>query len=326
MKSVCIIGAGAAGLCVGKACLKFGYSFTIFEQAKEVGGTWVFHEGIGGHSSMYEKMHTNLPKEIMCFPGFPFPENSRSFVDHVEVLRYLQDYGRDIHQFIKFDSKVVKVSRNIEEGKWNVKIQKNDKIEEFLFDIVFVCNGHFFEPRFPDFSNDFSIPFIHSHDYRKSSDYSGKTVAIVGAGPSGVDIALQDYLDSLFFIGLNMVVLPFLLFEFQTSFAFSLIEGRSAVIKKEQIDNWEQERLQYLTSKDISHKYFHILGDSQWDYYKDLAKLSKIPYSIPPVIQKIYEDVGRGRRTSITEYKTINYEILSETEFRQYDSGHRDFS
>ena len=56
MKSVCIIGGGAAGLCVGKACLKSGYSFTIFEQTEQVGGTWVYHEEIGVHSSMYEKM------------------------------------------------------------------------------------------------------------------------------------------------------------------------------------------------------------------------------------------------------------------------------
>ena len=273
----------------------------------------------------------------MCFRGYPFPENSRSFVDHAEVLKYLQNYAKDINQFIQFNSKVAKVTRDNREDKWNVRIQKTkeDETEDFTFDAVFVCNGHFFKPRMPGFSKDLSIPFVHSHDYRSPSFYSGKTVAIIGAGPSGVDIALQvckdakkvylchrtfsktklefpenvkivpgvssasenklilengetlenlgavifctgyrmsldffdsdivtlkendsfvsplfahvahiNFVNSLFFIGLNMVVLPFVLFDYQIALALSLMEGRAEVIGKEEINTWEQRRLE----------------------------------------------------------------------------------
>ena len=36
---------------------------------------------------------TNLPKEIMAFPDFPFDASLPSFVMHHDVLNYLQKYA-----------------------------------------------------------------------------------------------------------------------------------------------------------------------------------------------------------------------------------------
>lgn len=46
---------------------------------------------------------TNLPKEVMQFPDFPFPEKEESFVHHADVLNYLEDYAMhyNLHQYIK---------------------------------------------------------------------------------------------------------------------------------------------------------------------------------------------------------------------------------
>ena len=46
---------------------------------------------------------TNLPKEVMAYPGFPFPKHLPSFVVHKDVLQYLQDYAKhyDVEKFIK---------------------------------------------------------------------------------------------------------------------------------------------------------------------------------------------------------------------------------
>jgi cation diffusion facilitator CzcD-associated flavoprotein CzcO len=38
---------------------------------------------------------TNIPKEIMPFPDFPFHETEASFVHHTDVLRYLQEYAHN---------------------------------------------------------------------------------------------------------------------------------------------------------------------------------------------------------------------------------------
>jgi phytoene dehydrogenase-like protein len=58
---IAIIGAGGAGLCAGRHCLEKNFSFDIFEQTGNVGGTWNYTECIGRdengvpvHSSMYQ--------------------------------------------------------------------------------------------------------------------------------------------------------------------------------------------------------------------------------------------------------------------------------
>ena len=48
---------------------------------------------------------TNFPKEIMCFPGFPFSPQLPSFPHHSDVLSYLNQYAKryNLHQFIHFE-------------------------------------------------------------------------------------------------------------------------------------------------------------------------------------------------------------------------------
>lgn len=63
-KSVCIIGAGPAGLCTAKCCISTeagggNINVTIFEQNKRLGGTWVYdgeEDAAEKHSSMYENL------------------------------------------------------------------------------------------------------------------------------------------------------------------------------------------------------------------------------------------------------------------------------
>lgn len=75
MKSVAIIGAGAAGLCMARylCANRKLFNFVIYEKAKEIGGTWVYdgkshslqHGPTGidalrknrdSHSSMYKSL------------------------------------------------------------------------------------------------------------------------------------------------------------------------------------------------------------------------------------------------------------------------------
>lgn len=56
-----------------------------------------------------------------------------------------------------------------------------------------VCNGHYNEPVFPNLPGKelFQGKQYHSHEYRKPEPFSGKKVLIIGAGPSGMDLALH---------------------------------------------------------------------------------------------------------------------------------------
>ncbi|KTF75211.1 hypothetical protein cypCar_00027095, partial [Cyprinus carpio] len=99
---VAVIGAGAAGLCAARHLLSRPDTFAppvVYELTKNIGGTWVYEERVGFydnglpiHSSMYRDLRTNIPKEVMSFPDFPFAKHLPSFVHHTEVRKYLEQY------------------------------------------------------------------------------------------------------------------------------------------------------------------------------------------------------------------------------------------
>lgn len=58
---VAVIGAGTAGLSAAKHSLANGFEVVVFEQARQVGGTWVYTDNTGAdefgldvHTSMYQ--------------------------------------------------------------------------------------------------------------------------------------------------------------------------------------------------------------------------------------------------------------------------------
>lgn len=73
--------------------------------------------------------------------------------------------------------------------KWSVKVRdlQRDTIVTEAFDAIMVCNGHYFQPRIPKISGHdvFAGKQMHSHDYRVPEIFDGKTVVVLGAGPSG---------------------------------------------------------------------------------------------------------------------------------------------
>ncbi|XP_012283263.1 flavin-containing monooxygenase FMO GS-OX-like 4 [Orussus abietinus] len=208
---VCVVGAGAAGLCAGRhlASDLVTWEPAIFEQTSQVGGTWVYDERTGTdefgypiHSSMYKHLKTNLPYKIMDFPDYRnLLKDDYSSATHQEVLAYLQAYANhfDLYRFIKFNTRVENVRPvvNSDEGhtKWQVRVKnvETHEIQVRDFDVVMVCNGHYFEPSIPAIPGVGSFPgeILHSHSYREPNKFAQKTVVILGASMSGIDIGLE---------------------------------------------------------------------------------------------------------------------------------------
>ncbi|XP_031441259.1 flavin-containing monooxygenase FMO GS-OX-like 4 [Clupea harengus] len=210
---VAVIGAGAAGLCAARHLLSRPDLFAppvVYELTQCVGGTWVYEEQVGTYkngmpiySSMYRDLRTNIPKEVMSFPDFPFESHLPSFVHHTEVRKYLEKYCDHfkIRDHIQFETTVdVVVPVGVENGwqglAWDVTT--SDGIDpstavESRFDAVMVCNGHFFEPYIPAIPDleKFTGTVMHSHTYRSAEPFAGKSVVVLGAGLSGLDIALE---------------------------------------------------------------------------------------------------------------------------------------
>ncbi|KAL4714912.1 hypothetical protein ACJJTC_014283 [Scirpophaga incertulas] len=208
MSRVCVIGAGAAGLCAARHLLATSgvACVDVLEQSNRLGGTWVYTETVGYddfglpiHTSMYKSLRTNLPKEIMGFPDFPVPESDKSYLPAKDMLAFLELYSNKhgVTPQIKFHHHVqlVKPKLNLTGDLWEVTVKdlRSGGITTTEYDYVFVCNGHYntpFIPRIPGLK-EFSGDVMHSHDYRIPEIFTGKKVLVVGAGPSGMDIALE---------------------------------------------------------------------------------------------------------------------------------------
>ncbi|KPJ20713.1 Flavin-containing monooxygenase FMO GS-OX3 [Papilio xuthus] len=127
--------------------------------------------------------------------GFPVPTEMQSFPSWNVYYEYIKAYAThfDLHKHIKFLHYVTSVKRvgNV----WKVKHRHILKGEEFEedYDFVIVGTGHFSKPNMPEIPHEklFKGTIIHSHDYRVPDVFTNRHVLVVGAGPSGMDIALD---------------------------------------------------------------------------------------------------------------------------------------
>ncbi|XP_038066924.1 flavin-containing monooxygenase FMO GS-OX-like 2 isoform X4 [Patiria miniata] len=217
---VAVIGGGAAGLCAARylRAKPDVFQAVVYEQADQIGGTWVYTENVGKdkyglpvHSSMYQRLRTNLPKELMMYPGLPITEGGRtSFIKHTEVLQYMNRYAwtYDLHKCIQLLTRVqsVKPIVNCNKTSWEVTVKSvkdpdaTPQVNEF--DAVMVCNGQYAVPSYPNIPGleTFSGKVIHSHEYRHPEDFKGQTVVLFGAGFSGRDICvdLHTFVDKIY--------------------------------------------------------------------------------------------------------------------------------
>ncbi|XP_067905402.1 uncharacterized protein [Heterodontus francisci] len=209
---VAVIGAGASGLCAARHLLSRPQIFAlpvVYELSDCVGGTWVYTDRVGKdvnglpiHSSMYRDLRTNIPKEVMCFPDFSFDTRLPSFIHHSDVKLYLEQYTDhfEIKPHIKFRTHVEQLNPVFEttgdaQSSWEVtslNLNSHCRSTE-RFDSVIVCNGHYSDPFIPHISEieHFKGQIMHSHEYRFAEPFTGKNLVLLGAGSSGIDIALE---------------------------------------------------------------------------------------------------------------------------------------
>ncbi|XP_031627749.1 senecionine N-oxygenase-like [Contarinia nasturtii] len=202
--NIAVIGAGAAGLTSAKNAIEQGHNVNIYEKTGVLGGIWYYTDktgvdeyGVDIHTPMYRDLRTNIPYQLIEFPGYEYPEETQGYPSHTEILKYLNSYASDFNltEHIKFHHLVDKIV-SIKNNKWKITVKNmtnKKRTETKIFDAVFVCTGINSEPRKPEIEgvNKFKRISMHSHDYRIPETFSGKDVLVVGQGVSGHDIVNQ---------------------------------------------------------------------------------------------------------------------------------------
>lgn len=132
----------------------------------------------------------------MGYPDFPIPTQEKSYIPAEDMLAFLDLYATTfkVKECIRFQHYVIRL-RPKDLCQWEIVVKDlpNDRVETLLFDGVMVCNGHYNTPQIPDYPGRdvYRGQQIHSHDYRCPDPFAGERVLVIGAGPSGMDLAYE---------------------------------------------------------------------------------------------------------------------------------------
>jgi cation diffusion facilitator CzcD-associated flavoprotein CzcO len=191
LPNTCVIGAGVSGLTTVKALGDWNVPHTCFDASDDIGGNWYFRNP-NGRSSAYRSLHIDTSKHAISFSDFPMDERYPDFPHHTEINQFLHEYADrfGLRERIRFNTAVERAER-LDGGGWRITTADG---EEHRFDALLACNGHHWDPSYPEFPGHFDGETLHSHHYIDPSDpldLTGKRVLVVGIGNSAVDITSE---------------------------------------------------------------------------------------------------------------------------------------
>ncbi|MPY69815.1 MAG: SidA/IucD/PvdA family monooxygenase [Alphaproteobacteria bacterium] len=179
---VAIIGAGFSGVGMAIRLKQAGInSFVLVEKAEDVGGVW--------RENTYPGAACDAPSHLYSFSFEPHFNWSRRFAPQSEILAYIRHCAKKygILPHIRFASSVQSAEFNETTNAWEIHLENGCVYEaKFLLPAV----GQLHQPKFPDLSGreQFRGRQFHSAEWNHSCDLTGKNVAVVGTGPSAVQI------------------------------------------------------------------------------------------------------------------------------------------
>lgn len=190
-KRIAVIGAGPSGLVTMKELLDQGHEPVCFEKAESLGGVFRFSEQEGVVWASCRLTSSGL---LTAFSDYAVSPDRAEHMRIAEYVDYLSEYcmAFDLGRHLRYGATVEAVTKR-PDGGWNVRWSCGSKMTEEPFDSVAVCSGLHQHAHTPEFPGQAGYPgeILHSSQYRRPGQVSGKKVLVVGAGESGADITAE---------------------------------------------------------------------------------------------------------------------------------------
>ncbi|MFV9654706.1 flavin-containing monooxygenase [Pseudomonas sp. NY15366] len=182
--SICIIGGGPGGLCMARALKRQGLDYEQFERHSDFGGVWDL-ENPG--TPMYESAHFISSRDLSGFLDYPMPKHFPDYPSNRQILEYLRSFALafGLYDKVRFNTAVERVDKDTD-GRWIVTLGNGERRRYRALVCATGCN---WDPNMPEIKGHFNGEIRHSVTYRRSDEFKGKRVLIIGAGNSGADIA-----------------------------------------------------------------------------------------------------------------------------------------
>lgn len=177
---VVVVGAGMSGIAMGVALREAGYEdFEILEKGDDVGGVW--------HWNHYPGLSCDVPSQIYQYGFRPKPDWKRVFATGDEIQQYhsevVDHYG--LRPKIRLGTAVT--SARWGDDGWTIETGDG---EVRRADFVVMATGLLHHPKIPDIPgrDEFAGTALHSARWDDEVDVTGKRVAVIGMGSTGVQL------------------------------------------------------------------------------------------------------------------------------------------
>lgn len=185
---VAVIGGGLSGITAGILLPQKvpNLNLTILEKNSDFGGTWL--------ENNYPGVRCDVPAHVYQSTFEPNTQWSEVFAQGPEILSYWQGLARKygVDSRTQFNSKVTRATWDETRAQWHIKIDDTQTLEQRdeYYDFVVPAVGHFNEWKLPDYPgiSSFKGHLRHSSNWDPKFDPTGKRVAVIGNGASGVQV------------------------------------------------------------------------------------------------------------------------------------------
>ena len=177
---IAIIGSGFGGIGMGCRLRQAGIeTFTIYEKADAVGGTW--------RDNTYPGAACDVPSHLYSLSFAPKTDWTRRFPEQPEILEYLNEvtdrFGLRSH--LRLGTEITAATWDDETSSWHLELADGTREEA---DVLVAATGQLNRPHVPDIAglDRFEGVAFHSARWDHDHDLAGREVAVIGIGASAI--------------------------------------------------------------------------------------------------------------------------------------------
>jgi cation diffusion facilitator CzcD-associated flavoprotein CzcO len=182
---VAIVGGGTAGLGIGDALRRAGFTdFVIFERKGDIGGTW--------RDNTYPGVAVDIPGFAYQFSHYCNPHWSRVYPPGAEIKAYLDRFCDEmgLRPHLRLNTDVRSRTWDEDQHLWRLELHDGSTVTaRWCVGAI----GVYCEPAPVQFAGfeDFQGKVLRSQEWDHDYDFAGKRVACIGTGASGLQIIPQ---------------------------------------------------------------------------------------------------------------------------------------
>jgi len=182
---VAIIGAGFGGLATAVTLRRAGLDDLVIVEADDgIGGTW--------RRNTYPGAACDIQSHLYSFSFAPNKSWSRTYARQPEILAYLESVADDfdLRRHLMLGTRVRTARWNADTWRWDCQVERAGQAALLSADVVVCAVGLFGSVKHPDIAGvaDFNGGLMHTARWDHSIDLTGKKVAVIGTGASGVQV------------------------------------------------------------------------------------------------------------------------------------------